>query len=71
MPVFNEAYPEIEVRLRLSDHRINILEEGIDVAFALHSIWFAKFSIDASPKSSPGWIKRRSRIHESRGRGDD
>ncbi len=35
VPVFNEAYPEIEVRLRLSDHRINILEEGIDVAFAL------------------------------------
>ncbi len=38
VPLFNQSYPDIEVRLRLSDHRINFLEEGIDVAFALGSL---------------------------------
>ncbi|MDP1092332.1 LysR substrate-binding domain-containing protein, partial [Klebsiella pneumoniae] len=28
-------YPDIEVRLRLSDHNVDILKEGIDVAFRL------------------------------------
>src|SRR5690606_7848347 len=28
-------YPDIEVRLRLSDHNVDIMKEGIDVAFRL------------------------------------
>ncbi len=32
---FCESHPEIQIRLRLSDRAVNIVEEGIDVAFFL------------------------------------
>ena len=35
IPDFRDRYPDIEVRLRLSDHDIDLLKEGIDVAFRL------------------------------------
>jgi DNA-binding transcriptional LysR family regulator len=35
IPEFHDKYPDIEVRLRLSDHNVDILKEGIDVAFRL------------------------------------
>ena len=35
IPDFHDTYPDIEVRLRLSDHNVDILKEGIDVAFRL------------------------------------
>jgi DNA-binding transcriptional LysR family regulator len=35
IPDFHEKYPDIQVRLRLSDHNVDILKEGIDVAFRL------------------------------------
>ena len=35
IPEFHDKYPEIEVRLRLSDHNVDIMKEGIDVAFRL------------------------------------
>ncbi len=35
IPDFRDRYPDIEVRLRLSDHEVDILKEGIDVAFRL------------------------------------
>lgn len=35
IPEFHERYPEISVRLRLSDHEVDIMREGIDVAFKL------------------------------------
>lgn len=35
IPAFHERYPDIEVRLRLSDHNVDILSEGIDIAFRL------------------------------------
>jgi len=35
VPEFHDNYPDIEVRLRLSDHNIDILSEGVDVAFKL------------------------------------
>lgn len=35
IPDFHERYPEIEVRLRLSDHNVDLLKEGIDLAFRL------------------------------------
>ena len=38
VPAFNDIYPEINVQLRLSDRRVDITEEGIDVAFKLGSI---------------------------------
>ncbi len=35
IPEFNDIYPEIAVRLRLSDRKIDITAEGVDVAFKL------------------------------------
>lgn len=35
IPEFRDRYPEIEVRLRLSDHEVDMMKEGIDVAFKL------------------------------------
>ena len=35
IPEFRDRYPDIEVRLRLSDHNVDIMREGIDVAFRL------------------------------------
>lgn len=35
IPEFRDKYPDIEVRLRLSDHDVDIMKEGIDVAFRL------------------------------------
>jgi DNA-binding transcriptional LysR family regulator len=35
IPDFRDRYPDIEVRLRLSDHDVDIMKEGIDVAFKL------------------------------------
>lgn len=33
IPLFVDDYPDISVRLRLSDRRVDILEDGLDVAF--------------------------------------
>lgn len=35
IPEFHDLYPDIEVRLRLSDHEIDIMSESVDVAFKL------------------------------------
>jgi len=35
IPEFHDRYPDIEVRLRLSDHDVDMMKEGIDVAFQL------------------------------------
>ncbi|MTI15886.1 LysR family transcriptional regulator [Rhodobacteraceae bacterium RKSG542] len=35
VPIFKQAHPGIDVRLRLTDHSIDIAGEGVDVAFAL------------------------------------
>lgn len=38
IPEFRDLYPDIEVRLRLSDHNVDIMKEGIDIAFLLGEI---------------------------------
>lgn len=35
VPHFTDAYPDVEVRLRLSDRVVDIFAEGVDVAFVL------------------------------------
>lgn len=35
IPEFRDRYPDIEVRLRLSDHNVDLMKESIDVAFRL------------------------------------
>jgi DNA-binding transcriptional LysR family regulator len=38
IPAFKDEYPEIDVRLRLSDRRIDITAEGLDMAFLLGAL---------------------------------
>lgn len=38
VPDFKDAYPQIDVRLRLSDRKIDIVGEGIDLAFHLGTL---------------------------------
>ena len=38
IPVFCEAYPEVHVRLRQSDRKVDIAGEGLDVAFFLGTL---------------------------------
>lgn len=35
IPTFTERHPHVDVRLRLSDRKVDIFEDGIDVAFVL------------------------------------
>lgn len=35
IPEFHQAYPEITIWLRLSDHRLDLMKEGVDVAIRL------------------------------------
>jgi DNA-binding transcriptional LysR family regulator len=35
VPDFHDAFPEVQVRLRLSDRKVDVFGEGVDVAFAL------------------------------------
>jgi DNA-binding transcriptional LysR family regulator len=35
IPEFRDRYPNIEVRLRLSDHNVDLMKEGMDLAFRL------------------------------------
>jgi DNA-binding transcriptional LysR family regulator len=35
VPAFTDLYPEVDVRLRLSDRKLDLLGEGLDAAFAL------------------------------------
>ncbi len=35
IPIFAAQYPDVEVRLRLSDRKVDLFEDGLDVAFVL------------------------------------
>ncbi|WP_204115847.1 LysR family transcriptional regulator [Shimia biformata] len=35
IPRFSETYPEVQIRLRLSDRKVDMFEDGLDVAFVL------------------------------------
>jgi len=38
VPIFRERYPDINVRLRLSDRKVDITNEGLDAAFVLGNL---------------------------------
>jgi len=45
VPRFNAEYPEIEVRLRLSDHVLDLMHEGVDAAFRLGVLGDSSFTM--------------------------
>ena len=45
IPSFNDLYPEIDVRLRLSDRKVDITAEGLDMAFLLGTLEDSNFRV--------------------------
>jgi DNA-binding transcriptional LysR family regulator len=64
IPEFNDLHPRIDVRLRLSDRRIDITAEGLDVVFVLGDLEDSNFRLRAigdCPRvlcASPGYVAR-------------
>ncbi|EKF42474.1 LysR family transcriptional regulator [Nitratireductor indicus] len=65
IPEFRDKYPEIEVRLRLSDHEVDMMREGIDVAFKLGILENSSFRMrgimdcDRVLAAAPAYLERR------------
>jgi DNA-binding transcriptional LysR family regulator len=65
IPEFHDRYPDIEVRLRLSDHEVDIMREGIDVAFHLGILEDSSLRMRGIMEcqrvlvASPAYLKRR------------
>ena len=45
IPAFNDLYPEIDVRLRLSDRKLDITAEALDMAFILGTLEDSNFRV--------------------------
>ncbi len=60
IPEFHEAFPDIQIRFRLSDRRVDVIKEGIDLAFhmgdlpdsnlKMHQIAMAERVLCAAPQ---------------------
>ena len=65
IPDFRNRYPDIEVRLRLSDHEVDIMKEGIDVAFKLGQLEDSSLKMRGIMEcervlvASPAYLERR------------
>jgi DNA-binding transcriptional LysR family regulator len=65
VPVFKDLYPQIDVRLRLSDRSIDVTAEGIDVAFHLGILDDSTLKVQLIAEcprvlcASPAYIARR------------
>ncbi|MFM7446010.1 MAG: substrate binding domain-containing protein, partial [Tabrizicola sp.] len=65
VPAFKDLYPQVDVRLRLSDRVIDVVSEGIDVAFHLGILEDSTLKVQAiadCPRvlcAAPAYIARR------------
>lgn len=70
IPEFRDLYPEIDVRLRLSDHDVDILKESIDVAFVLGTLEDSSLrmrsimDIERVLVAAPAYLDKRGEPHE-------
>lgn len=69
IPEFRDLCPEIEVRLRLSDHDVDILKEGIDVALVLGTLEDSSLrlrtilDIERVLVAAPSYLERHGEPH--------
>lgn len=69
VPVFSDLYPEIAVHLRLSDRRVDIFEDQIDVAFFLGTLNDSSLRVrriaecDRVLCAAPGYLDRNAAPH--------
>lgn len=67
VPAFRELYPDIHVRLRLSDRKIDLMNEGVDIAFKLGFIEDSNLRMRGIMDcervicASPDYLRRRGR----------
>lgn len=67
IPSFKDDFPEVDVRLRLSDRKVDVLSEGVDVAFVLGTLPDSSLrvrTIAECPRilcASPGYIERKGK----------
>ncbi|MBP7242859.1 LysR substrate-binding domain-containing protein [Amaricoccus sp.] len=67
IPGFKDLYPQIDVRLRLSDRRVDVTAEGIDIAFLLGALEDSSLLVRAIADckralvASPDYVARRGR----------
>ena len=72
IPGFKDLYPAIDVRLRLSDRRVDITAEGLDVAFLLGPLEDSNLRVRPIADcrrvlaASPDYIARRGRPRSGR-----
>lgn len=65
VPAFKDEYPQIDVRLRLSDRKIDVVAEGLDLAFHMGRLEDSTLKVRLvadCPRvlcASPAYIKRR------------
>ncbi|MHC0054764.1 LysR family transcriptional regulator [Actibacterium sp. D379-3] len=65
VPAFKDAYPQIDVRLRVSDRAIDVTGEGLDVAFHLGPLGDSDLKVRAIAEcprvlcAAPAYIARR------------
>lgn len=77
IPVFRDAYPMIDVRLRLSDRVIDVTGEGLDVAFALGELKDSNLRVRPiadCPRvlcAAPSYIERRGNPRDGKALVDD
>jgi DNA-binding transcriptional LysR family regulator len=73
VPVFKDTYPRIDVRLRLTDRRVDMAAEGLDVAFFLGTLEDSSLRVRAIAEcprvlcAAPAYIEKRGRPKD----GDD
>lgn len=69
VPSFKDQYPDIDVRLRMSDRNIDMAEEGLDIAFALGKLEDSNLKVRMIAEcqrvlcASPSYIERFGHPH--------
>jgi len=65
VPAFKDLYPDIDVRLRLSDRKVDVTAEGLDVAFTLGKLEDSNLKVRVvanCPRllcAAPGYVEKR------------
>ena len=65
IPGFKDLYPQVDVRLRLSDRRVDVTAEGLDVAFLLGALEDSNLRVRPIADcrrvlcASPAYVERR------------
>ncbi len=65
IPAFKDLYPQVDVRLRLSDRRVDVTAEGLDVAFLLGALEDSNLRVRPIADcrrilaASPAYVERR------------